>query len=84
MEAEHEAMWECPWGWCAGDDAQHELLCMTSKGYFGCSFAHMWSREFIWSQDGADPWRRDEHGAICGREPVAVPPPPGWEPPADE
>jgi hypothetical protein len=55
---------------------------MTSQCYFSCSWMHNHSREFIWSICEADPWTRDERGIACGKEPVPVPPPPAWEPPA--
>jgi hypothetical protein len=28
---------DCPWRWCNGDDAKHELLCLTSKVHFDVS-----------------------------------------------
>jgi hypothetical protein len=62
MEKETEAEFECPWGWCGGDEEQHELLCMTSQCYFSCSWMHNRPREFIWSICEADPWMRDERG----------------------
>jgi hypothetical protein len=67
----------CPWGWCEGDAAAHELLCLTSKARFGVSWMHTRTRPQLWLQGDCDPWVRDAAtGHATALEDTPVPPPP--------